>query len=81
MKKVVGIDISQVSVDRYNTRATEMLSLAPETMQAVCVELKGEPSELNGLKFDLVVVRRPSIPSSTPPSPFAHLALPPPPLL
>ena len=56
-KKVVGVDISQVSVDRYNARAAGELGLAPETMEAVAVELKGEPGELDGAKFDLVVVR------------------------
>ena len=82
VKKIVGVDISQGSVDRYNTLATEKLGLTPETMKAVSVELKGEPGELEGTKFDVVVVRlhilpclpmfkpfpRPSI--SSPRSPF-----------
>ncbi|KAI1791562.1 S-adenosyl-L-methionine-dependent methyltransferase [Ganoderma leucocontextum] len=55
VKKIVGVDISQVSVDRYNTLATEKLGLTPETMKAACIELKGEPGELEGTKFDLVV--------------------------
>ena len=57
VKKIVGVDISQVSVDRYNALATEKLGLAPDTMKAVTVELKGEAGELDGTKFDLVVVR------------------------
>ena len=32
--------------------------LAPEEMRAVCTELKGEPDELSGLKFDIIVVSR-----------------------
>ncbi|KAM5534034.1 hypothetical protein V8D89_012297 [Ganoderma adspersum] len=44
VKKPVGMDISEVSVDRYNTLVTEKL------------ELKGEEGELDGIKFDLVVV-------------------------
>ncbi|PIL33027.1 hypothetical protein GSI_04476 [Ganoderma sinense ZZ0214-1] len=55
VKKIVGVDISEVSVDRYNTLATEKLGLTPETMKAVTVELKGEDGELDGVKFDLVV--------------------------
>ena len=56
VKSIVGVDISQVSVDRYNARAAQ-LGFAPEKMKAVCVELKGESGELDGAKFDVVVVR------------------------
>ncbi|KAM5542804.1 hypothetical protein V8D89_003765 [Ganoderma adspersum] len=55
VKKLVGVDISDVSVDRYNTLASEKLGLTPGTMKAVSVELKGEEGELDGIKFDLVV--------------------------
>ncbi|KAI0738019.1 S-adenosyl-L-methionine-dependent methyltransferase [Daedaleopsis nitida] len=54
VKSIVGVDISQVSVDRYNAQATRF-GLAPEQMKAVCVELKGEPGELDGAKFDVIV--------------------------
>ncbi|KAM5534036.1 hypothetical protein V8D89_012299 [Ganoderma adspersum] len=54
VKIVVGVDISQASVDRFNTQV-ENQGLEPDEMRAVCVELTGEPSELDGLKFDIVV--------------------------
>ncbi|RPD55676.1 S-adenosyl-L-methionine-dependent methyltransferase [Lentinus tigrinus ALCF2SS1-7] len=54
VKSIVGVDISPVSVDRYNAQAAR-LGLSPEKMKAVCVELKGEPGELDGAKFDIVV--------------------------
>ena len=65
MKSIVGVDISQVSVDRYNARAVQ-LGLAPEKMKAVCVELKGEPGELDGAKFDVVLVRPPQLHTRAP---------------
>ena len=43
-------------VDTYNARA-EKVGASPEAMRAVCVELKGTGSELDGRKFDLVIVR------------------------
>ena len=48
----MGVDISQGVVDLFNKR-TEHLN-----MQAVCVELKGEPGELGDEKFDVIVVRK-----------------------
>ncbi|RPD69084.1 S-adenosyl-L-methionine-dependent methyltransferase [Lentinus tigrinus ALCF2SS1-7] len=54
VKSVVGVDISQASVDRYNALAAR-LEYAPEKMKAVCAELKGDPDELDGAKFDIVV--------------------------
>lgn len=58
-KKIVGVDISQGMVDWYNTRVANQ-GLDPEEMKAVCVELKGErqPDELDGVKFDVVIVSR-----------------------
>ena len=58
VKTIVGVDISQVSVDRYNTQAANQ-GLAPDEMRAICAELKGDPGELDGLKFDVVVVSPP----------------------
>ena len=55
MKTVVGVDISQASVDHFNAQAANQ-GLEPDEMRAVCTELKGSPGELDGLKFDLVVV-------------------------
>ncbi|RDX41019.1 S-adenosyl-L-methionine-dependent methyltransferase [Lentinus brumalis] len=54
VKSIVGVDISQVSVDRYNAQAAR-LGFSPEKMRAVCVELKGEPGELDGAKFNVVI--------------------------
>ncbi len=55
VKSVVGVDISQASVDHFNALAANQ-GLEPDEMRAVCTELKGEPRELNGVKFDIVVV-------------------------
>ncbi|KAI0648430.1 S-adenosyl-L-methionine-dependent methyltransferase [Trametes meyenii] len=54
VKSIVGVDISQAAVDVYNARAADQ-GLAPEEMRAVCAELRGEPGELDGATFDLVV--------------------------
>ena len=56
MKTVVGVDISQAAVDRYNAQAANQ-GLEPEEMRAICADLQGGPGELDGLKFDIVVVR------------------------
>ena len=55
VKIVVGVDISPVSVERFNARASEQ-GLEPDEMHAVCTELKGEPGELGAARFDIVVV-------------------------
>ncbi|KAI0648428.1 S-adenosyl-L-methionine-dependent methyltransferase [Trametes meyenii] len=52
VKSVVGVDISQVSVDIYNKAAAD-LGFASQ-LKAVRADLKGEPGELDGAKFDLV---------------------------
>jgi hypothetical protein len=54
---IVGVDISQGMVDQYNKRAND-LGVLPEKMTAVCAELKGEEGELDGRKFDVIVVSR-----------------------
>lgn len=56
VKSIVGVDISQASVDLYNTHASNQ-GLAPKEMRAVCAELKGEQGELDGAQFDIIVVR------------------------
>ncbi|KIM49738.1 hypothetical protein M413DRAFT_438880 [Hebeloma cylindrosporum] len=52
-KSIVGVDISQKSVDVYNDTVSKQ-GLNPDEMRAVCVELKGEAGELDDLKFDVV---------------------------
>jgi len=54
-KSIVGVDISQASVNVYNETASNQ-GLSPDEMRAVCTELKGEAGELDGLKFDVVAV-------------------------
>ncbi|KAG6831248.1 hypothetical protein H0H87_005814, partial [Tephrocybe sp. NHM501043] len=56
-KRIVGVDISQGMVDQFNLRVGNQ-GIAPEEMQAVCVELKGEDGELGDEKFDVIVVSR-----------------------
>ncbi|KAF8955573.1 S-adenosyl-L-methionine-dependent methyltransferase [Flammula alnicola] len=53
-KTIVGVDISQAAVDIFN-EAVSNQGIPPEEMRAVCVELKGEEGELDGLKFDVIV--------------------------
>ncbi|KAI0333132.1 S-adenosyl-L-methionine-dependent methyltransferase [Cubamyces sp. BRFM 1775] len=52
VKHIVGVDISQASVDIYNKKAAEQ-GFSSE-MEAACALLKGEPEELGGAKFDLI---------------------------
>jgi SAM-dependent methyltransferase len=54
-KSIVGIDISQGVVDRYNLSVSNQ-GILPEEMRAVCAELKGRDEELDGLKFDVITV-------------------------
>ncbi|KAI0355126.1 S-adenosyl-L-methionine-dependent methyltransferase [Trametes cingulata] len=53
VKRVVGVDISQGSVDLYNKQAADQ-GFASQ-MKAVVGPLKGEPGELDGAKFDVVM--------------------------
>jgi hypothetical protein len=55
VKSIVGVDISQGMVDQYNKRASD-LGVLPERMTAICAELKGDGGELEGRKFDVIVV-------------------------
>ena len=52
-KSVLGIDVSQGMVDLYNEAGQKE---GFEGMKAVCANLKGEDGELNGLKFDVIIV-------------------------
>ena len=54
-KSIVGVDISQGVVDRYNLSVSNQ-GIPPEEMRAVCVELRGRDEELDGLKFDVITV-------------------------
>ncbi|EIW60962.1 S-adenosyl-L-methionine-dependent methyltransferase [Trametes versicolor FP-101664 SS1] len=54
VKSIVGVDISQASVDAYNAQASNQ-GLEPTEMRAVCAELTGAPGELDDAKFDVVV--------------------------
>ena len=52
-KSILGVDVSREMVVLYNeTGEKEGFS----NMKAVCAELKGEDGELNGQKFDVIVV-------------------------
>ena len=55
MKSIFGVDISQGMVDVFNQRAASQ-GIPPEEMKAIRAELKGEDSELDGTKFDVVIV-------------------------
>jgi ubiquinone/menaquinone biosynthesis C-methylase UbiE len=55
VKSIVGVDISQGSVEEYNLRVANQ-GIPPEEMRAVVAELKGLPGELNDAKFDIAVV-------------------------
>ncbi|CAA7260914.1 unnamed protein product [Cyclocybe aegerita] len=52
-KYIVGVDITQAAIDMYNERAAEK-GVPPEEMRGVCADLKGDESELDGLKFDVI---------------------------
>ncbi|KAI0781500.1 S-adenosyl-L-methionine-dependent methyltransferase [Trametes elegans] len=54
VKSVVGVDISQESVDEFNAKASNQ-GLEPNEMRAICADLKGKPDELGGALFDVVV--------------------------
>lgn len=57
VKTILGVDISDAMVKRYNQRVSEQ-GILPEEMRAVTIELKGAPDELNGQKFDVIIVRQ-----------------------
>jgi len=56
MQIVIIVSFTQLQVNQYNLRV-ENQGIPPEEMRAVCAELKGTAEELDGLKFDVVVVR------------------------
>ncbi|KAJ3771507.1 S-adenosyl-L-methionine-dependent methyltransferase [Lentinula raphanica] len=52
VKSVLGVDISQKSLDIYNKQA--LAKGFADKMTCVCIELKGNEGELDGVKFDVV---------------------------
>ena len=54
-KTIVGVDITPALVENYNHRVANQ-GISPDEMRAVCTDLKGVEGELDGLKFDVVVV-------------------------
>ena len=56
VKLILGVDISQKMVDQFNLRVANQ-GTDPSKMRAVSVELKGTDEELDGLKFDVTIVR------------------------
>lgn len=55
VKSILGVDISQGVVDKYNKRAIGQ-GFDPTKMSAVRFELKGVEGELDNKKFDVIVV-------------------------
>lgn len=53
--EIIGVDISQGMVDYYNQRVHNQ-GISPEEMRAFCVELTGTDTDLDGKKFDIIVV-------------------------
>lgn len=52
-KSILGVDVSQGMVDVYNeTGEKEGFG----GMKAVCADLKGEDGELDGQRFDVIIV-------------------------
>lgn len=54
-KKIVGVDISEKTVEYYNERVANQ-GIPEEEMKAVHLELTGSEDELGGEKFDVIVV-------------------------
>lgn len=54
-KSIVGVDISEHMVNQYNKRVSDQ-GIPPEEMRAVAADLKGTEDELDGRKFDVVIV-------------------------
>ncbi|KAG1736891.1 S-adenosyl-L-methionine-dependent methyltransferase [Suillus paluster] len=53
-KCIVGVDISQSMVDRYNQSVANQ-GIPHEEMRAVCCDLTATSNQLDGMKFDVVV--------------------------
>ncbi len=56
VKSVIGIDSAQAMVDEFNKKVWQQ-GINENEMKAICLELKeSEGDQLNGRKFDLVMV-------------------------
>ncbi|KAF7971463.1 hypothetical protein HWV62_21044 [Athelia sp. TMB] len=53
-RRIIGVDISDAMVRRYNLRA-DWQGLAPEEMHAICTDLEHSPEGLDGERFDVIV--------------------------
>ncbi|KAJ7144936.1 S-adenosyl-L-methionine-dependent methyltransferase [Mycena crocata] len=53
-KTLLGVDISQGMVDEFN-KGVQSHSLNTEQIRALRAELKGEDTELDGMKFDIII--------------------------
>jgi SAM-dependent methyltransferase len=53
--EIIGVDISQGMVDYYNQRVHNQ-GIPPQEIRAVCAELTGSDTDLDGKKFDIIVV-------------------------
>ncbi|KAK7047822.1 hypothetical protein VNI00_006150 [Paramarasmius palmivorus] len=53
-KSVTGVDISEGMIKQYIQRF-EKQGVSSDKVKGICQELKGEPGELDGAKFDVVV--------------------------
>ncbi|ESK92207.1 hexaprenyldihydroxybenzoate methyltransferase [Moniliophthora roreri MCA 2997] len=54
VRSILGVDISQSMVDKYNEQANNQ-GMEPNEMRAICADLRGEPGELDDSKFDVVI--------------------------
>ncbi|KAJ7084805.1 S-adenosyl-L-methionine-dependent methyltransferase [Mycena belliarum] len=52
-KSIVAVDINQAMVDHFSEKINNQ-GIPPEEMRVVCADLKGEESELDGQKFDVI---------------------------
>lgn len=55
VKSILGVDISEHMANQYNKRVSDQ-GIPPEEMRAVAADLKGTEDELDGRKFDVIVV-------------------------
>jgi len=53
-RRIVGVDISEAMVRRYNLRAGWQ-GIKPEEMNAVAIDLEEDPEALKGEQFDVIV--------------------------
>jgi 2-polyprenyl-3-methyl-5-hydroxy-6-metoxy-1,4-benzoquinol methylase len=54
-KRIVGVDVSEGAVSRYNIQVANH-GISEDEMHALCLELAGSSEELGGEKFDVIIV-------------------------